>query len=796
MRNSLGYFLTLAIWATLCWPVGAQPSVQTISERGNELILEFEPGGFSISTVSVAGTPRTAIDWPGGIHPARAGAPDLPHRSVSILLPSDHDARIADATCTVTRRTAPPIRPAPDPSRWSGVRANSKITALPRVCPPAPHVSLGEPYWVRGHRAVTLIFRPFRYHADQSQLEVATRIRVAIRFEPVGPAGPADQAGTPGPMGTPGPIGTPGPMGMPGNVSGTTPRDAFTDLGASHRAIPADVAALLARHFVNGTSYLERYPAVYEFGRLVVITTPAFRDAVLPLVTWKRRTGVPADLYLYPLDTGPTPESIKAFLQAEYDSPASLTYILIVGDAEDIPPARGTSGWANGAAADPLYTMLSGYDLYPDAFIGRFSVETAEEAAAVVQKNLWYEGADFAVAGWTHKAAGIASDVAFPPYPEDWILMEGLREWMEAYTYTEFTPIYDPGATSAMVTAALEDGRGWVNYLGHGSPFGWNTSHFGMDDVAGLSNAGATPAIISVACSNGDFEGQTCFAEAWQRRGGVDEPMGAILFQGASVGQTTAAWVAQEEIIRLLVEDAFLTSGGLVFNGSMLAIEQLPGLGNGTGSECVQAWHMFGDPSLFLWTDTPRPLTVEHPSWLSELATEVPVFVGSGSVPVRWARVGAYGEGHLYGSGITGEDGMVTLALDPAPVGLSELEVNVVARNHTPYWGVVPLFPVADVRPDGPVTQAVRIAPQPCSDRLAMTVPVQPGEALSLSIHDLEGRRVFLRRPTPGQDASGVLTWDLRDQAGRSVSPGIYTYRIERACKERLPLSGRFLVIR
>ena len=104
-----------------------------------------------------------------------------------------------------------------------------------------------------------------------------------------------------------------------------------------------------------------------------------------------------------------------------------------MGDAEDVPPAVGYSGWASGAAADPVYTLLAGDDEYPDAFIGRFSVENATQAGTVIFKNLQYEMSPDPEADWYNKTVGIASNDAFYPYPRDWILMEGLRELMQAY---------------------------------------------------------------------------------------------------------------------------------------------------------------------------------------------------------------------------------------------------------------------------------------------------------------------------------------------------------------------------
>jgi hypothetical protein len=48
------------------------------------------------------------------------------------------------------------------------------------------------------------------------------------------------------------------------------------------------------------------------------------------------------------------------------------------------------------------------------------------------------------------------------------------------------------------------------------------------------------PFIFSVACVNGNFPGQTCFAEAWLRSTRSGEPIGAIGAYMSSVNQDWA----------------------------------------------------------------------------------------------------------------------------------------------------------------------------------------------------------------------------------------------------------------
>jgi hypothetical protein len=57
--------------------------------------------------------------------------------------------------------------------------------------------------------------------------------------------------------------------------------------------------------------------------------------------------------------------------------------------------------------------------------------------------------------------------------------------------------------------------------------------------------------------------------------------------------------------------------------------------------------------------------------------------------------------------------------------------------------------------------------------------------SLGLAIHDLQGRRV--RTLASGRLAAGryALAWDLRDDAGRPVAPGVYLARLSGEAGER-----------
>ena len=92
---------------------------------------------------------------------------------------------------------------------------------------------------------------------------------------------------------------------------------------------------------------------------------------------------------------------------------------------------------------------------------------------------------------------------------------------------------------------------------------------------------------------------------------------------------------------------------------------------------------------------------------------------------------------------------------------------------------------VADEAPGAVAPAALRLEqnqPNPFNPRttIRFAVPERSG-AVSLDVYDAAGHRV--RRLVQGRMAPGThaLTWDGRDDAGRQVASGIYTYRLETA---------------
>jgi len=443
--------------------------ISIIEENNQSIVLEFQLESYEIDQLEIRGEILDVITANKCGYFNTKGEPALPYFAESIIIPDLNNPEIEISNISYKEIKVNRIIPSRGPLPV-GVNADEIPFTFGEVYNqdiwyPKTNADIGDPYTLRDYNGVVLYFNPFLYNPKLQLLKIATSITIKVTY--------GDNV-----------------VFFPKNSS-------------------QEFQNIYKNHFINYSDYEEKYPAVTDVGDMIIITTSEFMTAVEPLVSWKNRKGIPTTAYLYPDETGSTAIEIKNFIQQIYDQTGTLTFILLIGDAEDIPPASGYAG-GSGYAADPIYTLLAGEDEYPDAFIGRFSVETSEEAEIVVNKNLWYEMAPDLTGEWYHKATGIACDEVFPPAPPDSVIIESIRQTLLEYGYTHVDRFYDPGANYTELIAAIEEGRGIINYAGHGHSGGWTTTGMYSYLVTLLTNSFKTPVIISLACSVSSFVGVSC----------------------------------------------------------------------------------------------------------------------------------------------------------------------------------------------------------------------------------------------------------------------------------------------
>ena len=385
----------------------------------------------------------------------------------------------------------------------------------------------------------------------------------------------------------------------------------------------------LSRDFMSvySNAFLNRdvisYVPLDDYGRMLVISYGQFMTDMQPFVDWKNSTGIPTEM-IDVATAGTTASAIKAYI-ANYYNTKGVTFVLLVGDAAQIPTNTGGS---LGGPSDNAYGYIVGNDHYSDVFIGRFSAETVAHVQTQVQRSIDYEKSpQFITDDWFTTVIGIGSDQGPGDENEyDYQHIRNQQAQLLAYTYTWNPELFDgsqggndaPGNPNpSLVATAVNEGAGLILYCGHGSMTSWGTTGFGNGNVNALANQGKLPFIWSVACVNGQFDAGTCFAEAWLRATKDGQPTGAIAFLGSTINQSwNSPMAGQDAMTDILAEsdsnNIKRTFAGISINGCMKMID----LYGGDGKNMADTWTVFGDPSLMVRSAVPGELVVSHDSTL------------------------------------------------------------------------------------------------------------------------------------------------------------------------------------
>ncbi|HPE19150.1 MAG TPA: C25 family cysteine peptidase [Tenuifilaceae bacterium] len=383
----------------------------------------------------------------------------------------------------------------------------------------------------------------------------------------------------------------------------------------NNNSIEQEFSHLYSSVFLNYNQ--KKYTPLEEEGELLIICYDQFTEAMKPFVNWKRTIGRKTQI-ISKTDAGSTSSAIKSYISNYYNNPDNnLAYVLLVGDAAQVPTNTTASGHSDNA-----YGYLEGNDSYSEIFMGRFSAESIADVETQVQRMIEYERDLTSEDTWLNIGLGVSRNEGEGNGHNgeaDYEHIDFIRDTLLNYTYTEVHREYDggvpgvPNTTAAQISARINDGVSIINYCNHGSETSWSVANYGSSNVNSLTNTGKLPFIWAVACVNGAFVNTKCFAETWLRATYNGEPAGAI---GTMMSTINQAWqppmTGQDEMVTILSEsfenNTKRTFGGLSFNGSMKMLD----VHGASGKETYDTWTLFGDPTLMVRTDTPLEMIVTH----------------------------------------------------------------------------------------------------------------------------------------------------------------------------------------
>lgn len=662
MRKFLQVFCLFLFSLALNAQVSVQPTgdhtvqIGISTAEADKSVINYRVTSFGLKETIVNGERFHTIDLEQSVPLMVAGAPEVRVLANSLIIPDDgvmevevlsssyqdfYDINLIPSKGNLTRD----VNPSEIPYHKGAAYTTNRFY-------PGTLAQLRDPYILRDFRGQTVVTQPFQYNPVTRVLRVYYEITLQVSKTGSGGLNPFDR----------------------GSVT-QEPVEEFMHL--------------YNRHFLNFGALGINYTPVGEDGKMLIISDGAFMPHMSDFVLWKNQKGIPCEI-VNVSTIGTTSAAIKTYVTNYYNT-NGLTYLLLVGDAAQIPTNTLTSGHSDNA-----YAYISGNDHYPEFFVGRFSAENVAHVQTQVIRTLSYEINPDTTGGWLAKSVGIASLEGPGDDNElDYVHVRNMQLDLTGFTYNANLEFFEgsqggndaPGnPTALMVQNSIDDGAGIILYTGHGSTTSWGTSGFSNTNIANLSNYSKWPFIWAVACVNGNFVNNTCFGEAWLRALKSDQPTGAIAIMASTINQSwNPPMEGQDEMVDVLVEsypaNIKRTFGGLSMSGCMKMNDTY----GSAGDDMTDTWTLFGDPSINVFTKSPSAITASHQPVVMIGATQFPVFC-----PVNGAKATLSLNGQILGTGIVaGSNVNITYT---SPLAPDTMTLVITAFNHFPYIAQIPVI--------------------------------------------------------------------------------------------------------
>ncbi|MBR6878260.1 MAG: T9SS type A sorting domain-containing protein [Bacteroidales bacterium] len=639
------------------------PMTKLISSSEDRVVVNFQLNDFDFAKVQTPQGDQYIVNAPKMASMLIAGAPDLPMIPVPVII-GDHAEMIvnvidAQYTDYPNMNIAPSkgnfsrkINPDDVPYTYGEMYQQDAFW-------PASQAYLESPYILRDFRGQNIMVRPFAYNPQTHTLRVYDNLTIEMT-----------------------------------KVSDNGENQKVTRRSNTIKVDP-EMGHAYSTRFINFGQSASKYTFIEDAGEMLVICPDQYMEAMQEFVDWKNESGRPTTMVSLSEVGGNNDTQIKNYISNIYNDPdRNLEFILLVGDYNDLTPHS-----MSGGRSDNWFGMLEGSnnDYYIEAFVGRFSVQSVNDVQTHVNKVLYYERDMPEGLTWLNTGIGVGANegagMGHMGGEADYVHVNYIRDTLLHYTYQTVTQQYSGvgGGTSAnAISADVNNGATIINYCNHGSQQSWAVGNYSVSHVNALTNDYKLPFVWSVACNNGEFNGN-CFGEAWLRatNNSNGAPTGAIGGMFSWISQPwTPPMTGQDEMVDILTEwkhsDQFNhTFGGVSLNGNEYILDMHPEDNGATHN----TWILFGDPSLMVRTDNPVSMNVTvNPSVLmlgmSDLIVNAETAYGIATLSMN---------GEVIASGKI-ENNSTTLHFEPLNnVGLATL--TVMGYNKVTYRGTIEIVP-------------------------------------------------------------------------------------------------------
>jgi hypothetical protein len=639
--------------------------------------FEFKPDDFVFGKVNG----YDAVCLPGQYSTTQPGYPNLPLAVYNVVIPPDAEVTGVEVVSVSTKALSGEfsIHPSQRPQVLSKpaqafVPPDARAYASSQTYP-AEMVGFTRSGVMGGYRIASFRVAPLRYYPAQKRLELVTRVEVAVRYERSRHEGLSlDKSQVE-------------LMGQNVRALVVNPEEVAQWAPATRRLTGASVAELTSDSLCD----------------MMVITSTARAANFQPFVDWKTRRGIKTVVMktesIYASYTGrDNQEKIRNCVK-DYWQNHGLKWVIIGGD-DDIVPVRTcrltVEGNTEDIASDMYYAdlqyswdsnnndlfgeMEDSVDLYYDVFIGRTPVDNAADVATFFAKDTMFEKHQDTT---RLKRVLYGSTMLFDPYHGKVINHIIANTFPTGWTHAH---LEDPA--DGVYADSMSQGFQLAHVAAHGNP---STFSVLWDyEVAGLTNGFTKLNFVnSIACDPGWFDNGECLAELLVNaaNGGC---IACMLNSRYGFGYPPA--LGPSELLDLQFYRYFVQGYATQFGTlGMLSKDYFHSLAmdQEVWRWCVFELNLFGDPTLFVWSERPRNLAVTKPDSVPTGTQVVRVTVKNGNTPVKGALVCLSKSTETYARGWTNSQGWVDLLVAPTTTG--NLDLSASARNFYPYDGLVPV---------------------------------------------------------------------------------------------------------
>jgi hypothetical protein len=623
------------------------------SGRQDGGVLSLSGARLDVGTVQESGGEYATLALPEAGLAAEVGKPAVPVYLRLVEVPYGCEVKVSvDLGATETQQLALPVIPrqAPIPKTSSANSQTPKFELDSRVYSTdayAPEIGarVVEVAVVRGRRVAAIEIRPVSYNPARNLVEYAPRMKVTVKW---------------------------------------TGADWNKTRSMLRRYSSPPFAGRLEGIAVNERQFRTDFGPTLPIGYLIIVPD-AWQANIAPLAEWRRRKGFNVFVRTLSQVGGGGKDTVKAYIQNAYDNwSIPPSFVLLVGDVDRIDYFTG-SGEGN-PPTDLNYSLCEGSDYWPDLDLGRASVASSAQLDSFVDKVVRYEHNNWTNGtAWDKKAYFVASADGS---------MHGTAENTHKYVMAKIRPmgtecdsLWTYYGSGTPVDSALNHGRAWVTFSGHGSEEGWSDPgiSFHSDDVRALTNTDMIPYVQTYACLTGNFSSTSypeCFSETWIRLG----RKGGIVSIASSVN---SYWTEDDTLERRVFDYMFDSSytwvmGG--FNKARVKFYQQMG-DNATTRRYFEMYNCMGDGGTDIYSLEPKPLVVTYPAVipLGSYALQVSVTTGGNAVSGALVCASAKSDTSAWAAGYTNGSGQVTLNI--TTLAPDTVFVTVTGHNLAPHLG-------------------------------------------------------------------------------------------------------------